>query len=35
MKQKIYNIENIKKVYEDIEYLDYRKLDGVKGDNLF
>ena len=35
MKQELFNIGEYKEVYEDIDRLDYRKLEDLNGDNLF
>lgn len=35
MKQELFNIGEYEGVYEDIDHLDYRKLEDLNGDNLF
>lgn len=35
MKQELFNIGEYEGVYEDIDRLDYRKLEDLNGDNLF
>ena len=35
MKQELFNIGEYEGIYEDIDRLDYRKLEDLNGDNLF